>query len=209
MKILTWRSLPLVAVALALPLFSQSAKATEIQFACGIGAITPACNGSASTTIAGDGTTVASSSSAGITVENVQGPAGGGVEQDLGSNFTLSWSYSNPGGGSATLAETGNDHSTLTGNIVSGVYNSTAHQTTLGVQFNSLPADFQNFLGTPTGVGGIFYIDLTTTGGVLTAEVNIGPTPEPASYFLMGTGMLLCGLLLRRHLGATAATTTA
>lgn len=216
MKILAWRSLPLVAVALALPLFSQSAKATDVLFACSNGLGTPNCNGSATTILAGDGVTVtASSSPLGITVGNTQGPnpAAPPSEVDQGSNFLLTWSYTNPGGGTATLVEQGltQDGSTISGQIVSGTYNSTDQRTTLGVIFDVLPPDFQSFLGSPTGTGGITYIEVATPGfgPVTNATVDIKQTPEPASYLLMGTGMLLCAFFLRRSWGASAAGITA
>ena len=77
------------------------------------------------------------------------------------------------------------------------------------VLFNSLPLDFQTFLGSNDGEGFISTFEIGTAGTVLFANASISPTPEPGSYLLMGTGMLLCGLFLRYRKGSSQATAVA
>jgi hypothetical protein len=197
-KILVWRSLPLVAVALALPLFSQSAKATPIDFTCSTSAPTltnPPCTGTV--TLSGG---VATGS--GINVQNDLGPTPPPPDTpDQGNLFTLAFTSSV--GGNVTLTEISGDGSTLTGTVTGSSVLSGPVQTdvSLIVDFATLPSDFATFLGTPAGSGAATTIDVTTSGVVTNAGVNImGATPEPASMLLYGTGIFLIGGILRRRL---------
>jgi PEP-CTERM motif len=200
MNKLMWRSLSLLALALALPLFSQSAKATPIDFTCSSTAPTltnPACTGTV--TLSGSNAT-----GAGINVENDLGPV-----DDLTALFTLAFSTSS---GNVSLTEFAGDGSTLLGTIMNAAIISGGGQTlvALTVDFTSLPADFAAFLGTPTGSGAVTTIDVTTSGAVTDAGVHIvNSTPEPASLALMGTGIVFCARLLRRKKKNTEAAITA
>jgi hypothetical protein len=131
-----------------------------------------------------------------ITVKNDLGPT-----DDVNKFFHLSF---NTATHVAKLEETGGpDTSTLTGIIQTSTVSPTS--VILTIAFNSLPLDFQNFLGTPNGAGLITTVELGT-GAVQFATAVISPTPEPGSYLLMGTGMLLCGLVLRYRKGNSQAT---
>ena len=72
----------------------------------------------------------------------------------------------------------------------------------------TLPASVQTQLGSATGIDTGFVIFLNKTGAPQSVDVVIAPmapTPEPASMFLMGTGLLaLGGLLRKRRRTATA-----
>jgi PEP-CTERM motif len=204
MKISAWRSLPLVAVAFALPLFSPSAKADVALFSC----VTPAtCNGTVTATYSSPSTLTAASTT-GLTVLDNVGPP-----DDVNHTFILAFDTT---AGTASLTETGpgSDGTILSGIILAPATGSqvkgplpTSPATdtiSMTVNWSALPADF-GF----TGTGGITNITITTGGSTsgpaqfANASI-IGATPEPASYLLMGTGMLLCAFFLRRNMGASA-----
>jgi hypothetical protein len=178
-------------MAIALPLFSQSAKATpqDVLFSCGTGAPAVACSG----TVVPAGS---NASTAGITVTNTQGP-------DFLKNFSLVF---NTAALTASLTELGvgpgNDHSFLSGVITSfNVFdpNTGIGDVFLNVTFNLMPSEFATFLGGGQIHPGTVEAHFRVSNGVVTSSfTDISATPEPASYLLMGTGMLLCAMVLRR-----------
>lgn len=52
--------------------------------------------------------------------------------------------------------------------------------------------------------GTLQFVDITApTGNVLLNSVNL-PTPEPSTYLMMGTGLLMLGLFMRRKFASTS-----
>ena len=205
MKISVLRSAPLAAVALAFALFSPSAKAAPVSFNCVSAAD---CAGTVTATYSG-ASTLTSASTSGLTVTNSSGPA-----DDVTLKFTLKFDTTT---GTVSITEIGGvDTSTIKGTIIAPATGTTASSggitvdtLSMSVNFGTLPADFQTFLGASTGVGGITNIKITTSGSssgpAQSASVLIvGAAPEPASYLLMGTGLLLCAFFLRRGIGSSA-----
>jgi len=188
MNMRSWRSVTWVVMAMTLPLFYPSAKATgtPVTFSCS------PCTGTVSFT--------SGASTTGIPVKDVVGPT-----DDVNKTFLLTFDTSSS---VATLTEQGtlspihpDARAVLTGIIQHALINpptgpGTISGVTLTVVFNSLPLDFQQFLGTTDGSGLVSTFELTGNA-VTTASAVISPTPEAGSYLLMGTGMLLIGLFLR------------
>jgi hypothetical protein len=77
--------------------------------------------------------------------------------------------------------------------------------TTTGLSFGVLwnlasAPNVSNFLSGIPGFGlGVSQVSFETKSGLLdSASVTISPTPEPGTLALFGSGILLCGRLLRR-----------
>jgi PEP-CTERM motif len=189
MTIMVRRILMLLAIAV-LPCVVQTAKADAIaKFSCGL-----TCTGTASAT--------------GGTVGGLQTNVTG-LTTDL---FTFSFDMvSVPG--STTLWDTSTPGESLTGTVIGSpmVTNSGA-----GIQFDVLWDLTQaslvgTFLGMSNSGGGVSQVTFeTSNGSVDFANVRIAsPVPEPGSTALMGTGLLLCGWLLRRKKRAEEAASKA
>ncbi len=176
---------PVIVGLLVLPLFVQSAHASSVEFQCPIAVLTP-CTGTE--TVSGG-----NASGSGIVVANFIGPA-----DDLGLSFTLAFDTL---AGTVSLTEVGGDGSTLMGTITGTPTISGGTDTSVDfhADWGTLPLDFQTFLGTATGTDVTLTSFLTSTGKVLSVDVNIQPTPEPSSLLLLGSGLLSFGGLLRRR----------
>jgi len=157
---------------------------TNVDFFCSLGG-SSACTGS----VTQSGTNF---SSTGIHVFNDSGPFSATVPFTLAFN-TATNSISIDGTGIYTGMN-------LIGNIVSfGISGTgTTRDFSLAVSWPTLPASVQAQLGSPTGQDTGFVIYLTSSGLAQSVDVIITPTPEPASMFLVGTGLLAIGGLLRR-----------
>jgi len=101
------------------------------------------------------------------------------------------------------LTEVGGDGTVLQGTIIAILSGSQLggglDMLTLSVSFASLPADFAAFLGAPSGVAANANIFIQGGTGLDTV-INIQSTPEPATLWLFGSGLLGLGGLVRRKL---------
>jgi hypothetical protein len=173
------RILMILAAAVLLPCFAQTASAdTVASFGC-----INACGG------------------AGVTVP---GPPFSATITNLTSNVNGgSWTFS-----FSTLTNTASlsdGLNLLNGQIGSNAlfpFGPTSGIFTLGVifQLTSLSApDVSTFFGGVTqGLGPGQVSFRMSNGYVDSASVQISPVPEPGTIALLGTGLLLCGRLLRR-----------
>jgi len=69
----------------------------------------------------------------------------------------------------------------------------------LTVNWTSLPTDFQTFLNASarSSVGSVIY--LNSNGTASSIDFTVTPTPEPATFLMLGMGVLaLGGLVLRK-----------
>ena len=171
-------------------MLAQNAQAASIDFNCG----PSLCGGTMSATFSG--TTATSATASGVTVVNDAGPV-----DDQNLNFTLAFNLTGAAPNISLTENSGVDSSTLTGTILSGsgfAFGGTV-DLDLSVVWTTLPADFAAFLGSSTGAG--INTNVFIQGGTgQSIDVNIQPTPEPATLLLFGTGLLGLGGLVRRKL---------
>jgi hypothetical protein len=170
---------------LALALFSAPAHADAVDFSCA----GSNCTG----TVAQSGGNYSTTGIGGL----VQSVAGG-PDYNTGA-FTLVFDTSTDIASLTGNAAANND--TLLGTIVSATPIPSSGQTLLALNVNwtSLPADFQAFLNSGVGnsVGSVIY--LNQTGAATSVDFTVTPTPEPATFVMLGSGLLgLCGLFRRK-----------
>jgi hypothetical protein len=170
---------------LALALFSAPAHADAVDFSCG---------GSSCT-----GTVVQAGGNYSTTgIGGLVQMAAGGPDYNTGA-FTLVFNTSTNLASLTGNAAANND--TLLGTIIGATPISISGQTLLALNVNwtSLPASFQSFLNSPGGnsIGSVIY--LNPSGAATSVDFTVTPTPEPATFVMLGSGLLgLCGLFGRK-----------
>jgi hypothetical protein len=179
------RLLLAAAGMLVLPFLAQTAHADSfVDFSCG--------GSSCSGTVTQVGSTYSTTGIGGL----VQTVAGG--PDYLTGAFNLIFNTTTTAISLTGNAAAGND--TLLGTIVSATPTSLSGQTQLllNVNWTSLPADFSSFLNAPAGssLGSVIY--LNPSGAASSIDFTITPTPEPATFLMLGTGLLALGGLFRR-----------
>ena len=186
MKQVSMKSLLLIATGmLVLPFLAQTAHADSyVDFSCG--------GSSCSGTVTQVGSTYSTAGIGGL----VQSVAGG--PDFLTGAFNLIFNTS-----TTAISLTGNaaaNNDTLLGTIVGANPTSLGGQTLLSLTVNwtSLPTSFQTYLNSPTGssIGSVIY--LNASGAASSIDFTITPTPEPATFLMLGTGLLALGGLFRR-----------
>jgi PEP-CTERM motif len=183
------RTLMLLAAAVLLPSLAQTARADSVSFSCGpctAGTITGGPPFSTSTAIAG-------------------------LTSSLLAGDLFSFSFNTAVAGSPLLTD-GSDE-ILHGTIVPGslVEGTTLDSLTFSVVWDLTGAmDVQNVFKTnPNFFGGPSHVDFEPLGSSVTPGqvdaalitirgTTVSPVPEPGTIALLGTGLLVCGRLLRR-----------
>lgn len=182
----------LTAATMALALASVSAMADNVDFACSLSS-TAHCSG----TVVQSGPNY---SSTGINVFNDSGPYSASVPFTLAfntANDTISIDGTGIYAGQDLIGEI-TDFSALKGKTTTDV--------SFVADWPTLPPAIQSVLGTRTGQDSGFVIYLTKGGSPQSVDVVItpGPTPEPGSLLLLGSGLVGLGSLVRRKLFAQA-----
>jgi PEP-CTERM motif len=186
------RILMILAAAVLLPCLAQTASAdTVAQFGCGGFNLFNPCGGGP---VAVSGPPYAYATTGAIT----------GLLTNVGSGALSPFTFAlDTGAGTASLFDLTN---VLTGTIVTPASPTTAGATTgisFGVQWNLTSApDVANFFASIPNFGaGVSQVSFETlNGSVDSASITISPSPvpEPGTIALLGTGLLLCGRLLRK-----------
>jgi len=178
------RIVMILAAAVLLPCLVQTASAdTVAKFGCGLFSV---CGGAI--TVPGPPYAATGANAVTNLLTNV-GPL---------SPFTFAF---DTGAGTASLYDLTNS---LTGIIVTAASQTTTGSTTgisFGVQWDLTAApDISTFFASIPNFGaGVSQVSFETLNGNLDfASVTISPVPEPGTIALLGTGLLLCGRLLRK-----------
>jgi hypothetical protein len=188
------KPLLLAAAMLLAPLLAQPAHADSfVDFACG---------GSGCTGTVTNSGGVYSTTGIGGLVQTVNG----GTDFNTGA-FNLVFNTS-----TNAISLTGNsaaNNDKLTGSIIGVMPTTNAGLTLLGISVNwtSLPADFASYLNasSASSIGSVIYL---TSGGTATSvDFTVTPTatPEPATFVMLGAGLLgLCGFFGRKAFNPAA-----
>jgi len=185
---ITKRVLLVAASILVLPFLAQTAHADNyVDFSCS----GPTCQG----TVTQTGSYYSSTGINGLVQD-----ASGGPDYLTGA-FDLVFDTS-----AGTIDLIGNDPAgddVLLGSIVGATPTTVGSQTVLEltVDWTTLSPDFQSYLNASSASSLESVIYINTSGDATSSDFTVTPTPEPASFSLLGIGVLaLCGLLRRKAL---------
>lgn len=199
MKKLVIRVGPILACLALMAFAGSAAKASVVDFACGTATLgVLPCAGSVSVS----GSVYSSTGIDGVVQTSAEPAAFTDVPK-----FTLVFS-ADSASKTGTISLTGDALTGVTGLVLSGVITNVGvttgvdTQVSMNVSWTVLPPAYQTALGGPTGVDISSVVDLTLTGAVQQATIDIQPAPEPASMLLFGSGLLGLGSFLRRRFRA-------